>query len=250
MSASAMRWSSEDLAWGKHANRRLEEIPELEWIQIGRGPRGRGCGTSWRNFTCSIGGEILSVPVRCDHRDCPNDADQWVEDTLKHVVKRLRSTGTFRRIRFVRPAPRTAEEMRVQRADVIAEAKRAEISGGTILATVRQTRGIPRITWHVVFSVVRKVGRPIDQRGLRALLTHAAIVRGSSSHGLVWWGDLSYRKRPKITFPRTSLHATEEKYFSVVCREHGCRAIYSSTTRRPMGSLIDVASPDLAGGGG
>src|SRR6266480_356447 len=192
MAARGMRWSSEDLFL---RNRPLDQIPCIDWIGPGEGPCGRLCGT-WRNYRCEGGGELKSAIYWCGRRDCPNCYRRWIDDTAQGILERFGVDQLSVTI-ISRETPDDVDTWKAQRHDGIDENKAAGIAGGAVVQVV--SSNVVRY-----FVLTREgQGRKADLRQLRSLLGRCSFPRGSQAHGVVWFGNLSYRgpKRTGITFP-------------------------------------------------
>src|SRR5437870_1106251 len=199
-----MRWSSEGLAL---RNRPLSQIPRIDWIRPGEGPRGRLCG-SWRNYKCERGGELRSAPSWCGRRDCPNCRSRWIDSTAEGILERFAVHELFATT-IVRETPDDVETWKAQRRGVVDEAKALGISGGAIVQVVSSD-----VARYFVLSRAGQ-GREVGLRQLRALLGRCSFPRGSQAHSVVWFGNLSYRgpKKAGFTFPRwTGPAVTGERY--------------------------------------
>src|SRR2546426_1274438 len=230
-----MRWSSEDLAL---RNRPLNQIPRIDWIRPGEGPRGRLCG-SWRNYKCERGGEPLSAPAWCGRRDCPcpNCYRRWIDDTAQGILERFGVDELYVTI-HVRETPDDVDTWKAQRRGVIDEAKAEGIAGGAIVQVVSSN-----VVRYFVLSREGQ-GRKVGLRQVRALLGRCSFPRGSQAHSVVWFGNLSYRgpKKAGFTFPLSNGPVvTGAKYpLRICCEEHGCDAVYVSTTMDPLGLPVET----------
>ena len=233
IAAQEMRWAPEGLAL---RNQPLRQISQLVWIHPGEGPRGRLCMT-WRNYRCEVGGEPKSVCSKCGRRDCPGCSEDWIDATVEGMLERFAVHELLATV-IVRDTPDDVNTWKDQRRGVIEEAKAAGIAGGAI---VQVDSG--DTTQYFVLRPSRE-GRRMGPRRLRDLLRKSCFPKGSNGHALHWFGTFGYRgpKRAGITFPLSNGPiVTGAKYPLVIrCPEHDCNAIYTCTSRNPLGLPVET----------